>query len=117
MPVDRNVTVWIPGSLKLQPSDPLPQTSIVFPESVIHPRSQNPNVTAQTQEEDILNFSYAVLSAMNRHYATLPIADRPLGFDIRQNFLSNQLGEGLSVSFRIDIPLDSALLFGRKEIA
>jgi len=117
MAIDRNLSTWIPGVVKLGTADALTDTSLVFTEELIHPSSQDPFATVSTEEEDVLNFSYFYLDALVRHQATLPESDRPRDFSVRRNFFTNSNSEGLSATFTVTVPLTTALIFGRKEIA
>lgn len=117
MAIDRDIEVWLPGVTKESSGFVTTDTAIIFNEDVIHPSSQNPFANVGTDEEDILNFSYYFLTGVFEHFKGLPSVDRPAFFDIRRNYFSNESNAGLSVTFNVTIPLETSLLFGRKDSA
>lgn len=113
MPLLTDVQQWVPGSLKLGTSDMLPDTSIVFPEAVIHPQFSDPNVLVPVEEERWLVFIYFLLNSQHTTFMQTAASDVPPGYSSRRGYLTDQTPDGLSVQFVVTIPLETALLFGQ----
>ena len=114
MPIIPNIQQWIPGVTKLSTGATVPETSIVFPESVVHPSITDPNTSVQLQEEEALVFLYSLMQHLYRFQETTADSDIPPGFTVRRVFsLDSPPDQGI-VRWTMDIPVETALLFGRR---
>lgn len=114
MPIIRTVEEWIPGSLKVSPPTAPPGTSIVFPENIIHPGLNSPNVNVPIQEEEMMVFLHFLMRTTYETYLETPPIDVIEGFEMRRGYLSDSAPNSLRIQYTVTIPLESTLLFGKR---